>query len=335
MTELTITHTRAEGTLIEGTARGDGSAEILKVHRWRWSRNLRMWYVPKSRDHAAKTYFINGAAEALRAAGFEVEVSIDDQFRTTAEVEADRAERQEDRVAALHAKANRRAGQATAADTAAARAHEALPPMGEPIKVGHHSEGRHRRALDRAWSTMGKAVEAHKSAEQVALRAEAAEHTTAFRNNPNVIARRITRLEADKRRAERSLNGHTRTLFTDAQGRKHVETQNAASGAWAEQLNARIAEYDDQITYWRGELKNAQDDGALVFDRSMVRVGDTIRMSRMGWWPHPVRRINAKSVTVGTDYSWTNTVPYTDILGVRNANGDVVTFTGGKRSDEQ
>lgn len=31
--------------------------------------------------------------------------------------------------------------------------------LGEPIKVGHHSERRHRKAIDEAWSNMGKSVE--------------------------------------------------------------------------------------------------------------------------------------------------------------------------------
>ena len=31
-------------------------------------------------------------------------------------------------------------------------------PMGQPILIGHHSEGYHRRALDRSWYAMGKSV---------------------------------------------------------------------------------------------------------------------------------------------------------------------------------
>jgi len=32
-------------------------------------------------------------------------------------------------------------------------------PMGQPILVGHYSEKRHRRDLDKSWSAMGKSVE--------------------------------------------------------------------------------------------------------------------------------------------------------------------------------
>ena len=38
-------------------------------------------------------------------------------------------------------------------------------PMGQPILVGHHSEARHRRDLERSWNAMGKSVELSKVAE--------------------------------------------------------------------------------------------------------------------------------------------------------------------------
>ena len=37
--------------------------------------------------------------------------------------------------------------------------------LGEPIKVGHHSEKRHQALIDRNWTRMGKSVEASKKAE--------------------------------------------------------------------------------------------------------------------------------------------------------------------------
>jgi hypothetical protein len=37
--------------------------------------------------------------------------------------------------------------------------------LGEPIKVGHHSEKRHRKIIDQAWNNMGKSVELSKKAE--------------------------------------------------------------------------------------------------------------------------------------------------------------------------
>ena len=38
-------------------------------------------------------------------------------------------------------------------------------PLGQPILVGHHSEGRHRKALDKSWNEMGKCVAMSEKAE--------------------------------------------------------------------------------------------------------------------------------------------------------------------------
>jgi hypothetical protein len=38
--------------------------------------------------------------------------------------------------------------------------------LGEPIKIGHHSENRHRRIIQQQWDNMGKSVEMSKKAEE-------------------------------------------------------------------------------------------------------------------------------------------------------------------------
>lgn len=44
--------------------------------------------------------------------------------------------------------------------------------LGEPIKVGHHSEKRHRKAIEQANNNMGKSIEMIEKAEQYESRAE-------------------------------------------------------------------------------------------------------------------------------------------------------------------
>lgn len=44
--------------------------------------------------------------------------------------------------------------------------------LGEPIKVGHHSECRHRKAIDDAWNNMGKSVAFSEKAEAHESKAE-------------------------------------------------------------------------------------------------------------------------------------------------------------------
>lgn len=161
---LTISHSAVDGTLIDGTSRGDGSGEVLRAHGWRWFRSIAMWGMRGSRDRAPRVRLIDMTADALRAQGFEVEISIDATARQAVEVEADRIERQAERVAALEQKAERRSDRAEQAWKAEHRAVEALPPGGEPIKIGHHSEQRHRRALDTAHRRLGQAVSAENDA---------------------------------------------------------------------------------------------------------------------------------------------------------------------------
>ena len=122
---ITLTHTHAEGTLVDGTARGDGSPPVLKPYRFRWSRTLGSWYLPHSRDRMAQRHTIDTARAALEAAGFEVTVDIDDTHRPTAEVEADRAQRMSDRAAALDAKAQRLEARSETAQAAADRISDA------------------------------------------------------------------------------------------------------------------------------------------------------------------------------------------------------------------
>ncbi|MDJ0396497.1 DUF3560 domain-containing protein [Rhodococcus sp. G-MC3] len=144
-------------------AKGDGTNVILKAYGWRWFASLITWGIRGSRDRPPQRRIIDATAAALRTAGFDVELDIDTTARPAALVESDRAERQTDRVAALAAlgaKAERRSERADAAWEAEQRAVAALPPAGEPIKIGHHSEGRHRHAIDKAYNATRKAIAA-------------------------------------------------------------------------------------------------------------------------------------------------------------------------------
>mgnify|MGYP001003135318 CR=1 FL=1 len=45
-------------------------------------------------------------------------------------------------------------------------------PLGQPILVGHHSEKRHRRDIEKSWNAMGKGVEMSNKANEYGSRAE-------------------------------------------------------------------------------------------------------------------------------------------------------------------
>lgn len=48
----------------------------------------------------------------------------------------------------------------------ASNKHSDFLSLGEPIKVGHHSEKRHRKIIQQSWDNMGKSVEFDKKAEE-------------------------------------------------------------------------------------------------------------------------------------------------------------------------
>ncbi|CAM5537477.1 DUF3560 domain-containing protein [Leifsonia shinshuensis] len=314
---LTITHTHEAGTLIDGTSRGDGSAELLKANGWKWGRSISSWYVPFSRDRLPKTHVIERTAAALRTAGFEVDVDVDMTHRPTAEVEADKAVRAEDRAAALDAKADRKATAAEQAWDREEAASRALPEGGEPIHVGHHSETKHRRAIERAHQRMGQAIQATDDAARARARADVAAAATDRRYAPAVVANRIEKLAADIRGHLRQLEGHIAN-----RGTVYAEQIPPASGAYRDRLTAELDELVDQHDYWQAVRAEQIEAGtATNYSRETINKGDHVRVGR-SWYE--VARVNAKSVSVYTitgagGHRFTNTTPYAHIKEVRPA----------------
>ena len=316
---ITITHTPEAGTLLEGTTKGDGTNHILNSggRTWKWSRNLHAWYIARSRDAAPHTALITATAEKLRAAGHTVTVTIKTGHRCTAEIEADRAERQQDRADALAAKAEK---QAAAAHAAHAHARELADqiPFGQPILIGHHSENRMRRHATRIHTAMDATAQAATLAEETQHRAQVAATSTAAKYNPVTVANRIQTLTAERNRITRSLHGHTRTIAVMNNGTRHVETTPAATGAHRDQLTERLAAVTDQLTYWEGIRQQQITDGtATGFGPATINKGDAVKIR--GRW-YEVARVNKKTVTVpSTLGAWTDTAPYHAIQDHRPA----------------
>ena len=330
---LTISHSAVDGTLIDGTSRGDGSGEVLRAHGWRWFRSIAMWGMRGSRDRAPRVRLIEMTADALLAQGFEVEISIDATVRPAVEVEADRIERQAERVAALEQKAERRSDRAEQAWKAEHRAVEALPPGGEPIKIGHHSEQRHRRALDTAHRRLGQAVSAENDARQAQRRAESAAATTEARYSPVTVKNRIDKLHADQRADQRERDGHERTLFVLGDT-KQVEKFPPAQGAYRELLENRIADREDQISYWEAVRAQQIESGkATNYGPDTISKGDLVQWSG-GWYS--VVRVNKKSVTIPSIVggSWTDTMPYHKLSGHKRRDEGAQTAAAGTVSEE-
>ncbi|RSM47776.1 hypothetical protein DMB66_47470 [Actinoplanes sp. ATCC 53533] len=94
----------------------------MRQHGFRNSREVGL-HIRGSRHRDAQTWRIEAAAKALRAAGFEVTVDIDDQWRPTADREAVYA----DRVDGHDEHASNAAGRRDARQAAAHQTLDGIP----------------------------------------------------------------------------------------------------------------------------------------------------------------------------------------------------------------
>ena len=302
MSALTITHTSAEGTLIDGTARGDGSAPVLKANGWRWGRSLGCWFIPRSRDTAPKRTQIATTAEALTSAGFTVETHIDATPRGGADVEADATTRSAERAERLEARAERHAA---ASDAAYARVRSIGDgiPFGQPILAGHHSQARSERDARRMREGIDKSVAEDKAAREAHRQADIAAAATSYRNNPITVANRIERLR--------------REVNIYAGGLANLEAAGRADSPAATHYRDEYTHRAKQLDYWLSVRAEQLANGtASDYGRHNVKAGDAV-MIRGRW--HRVERANAKTVTVKTMHGFGTRTPWHEVTDHREA----------------
>jgi len=255
---LTIRHDHADGTLLEGDPRPHHGQ--LKDHGWRWARRGKFWYVPQSRDHEANEVKIEATKKALEACGFEVGVEIDNEWRSF----EDRIESRVERAGYAEERREARAKRLeTEAEAEGAKAQQVLDmiPMGQPVLVGHHSERRHRRDLDRAHNAIGKSVNARKEAERLARVGSSAPKL----NDPVYLGNRIRETEAELRRMQRY-------------GRESA-----------------VQRLEGDLAGWKQLLADCEANGAKLFRPEDLKPGDVIKRRRGGL--ATVTRVNKKTVT--------------------------------------
>lgn len=332
---ITITHTHAGGTLIEGSRKGDGVYDVLKALRdnWRYFPSIARIGLGQSRDKNAQAHKINRAAEALRAAGHEVTVEIDEsQRRTFAEAEQERYDRAEDRAERFGEYAGNAAARSDAAYARVRQIGDGIP-FGQPVLVGHHSERRHRRDLERMDNGMRTSIAEGRKADHYANRAAIAERYKDHRESIPVTLRRIAKLEADARRVQRELDG------TPSRGNEAFASWiQPASGQHRERLLSRAADLADEIAYWRGIVAAAEQNGVKLWSSADFTKGDYVQLRGSGRW-YLVERVNQKSLSVPTGNNvgslavvtrdnvyhamgpsqWTHKLPYDEVAGRKSA----------------
>ena len=147
--------------------------------------------------------------------------------------------------------------------------------MGQPILVGHHSERRHRRDLDRIDSHMRKSIEEDKKADYFSNRAANLEHD----------ARRITQ--------DRSY-----MMNRIEEGEAYLARLKRHAGEYSD-YTARVTDTEEKVAYWRGRLEvvesTLKESGQRVASPENVKVGFAVNYC--GKW-YEVVRVSKKSVTI-------------------------------------
>ena len=313
MAALTITHTHAEGTLLEGSLKGDGVYEIVRRHGFAYFPSIKAIGIRQSRDQVSKRYQIERAAEALRAAGHDVDVQIDDQPRDREQVLADQADRLDDRREALTRKAGRIQGEANAAYSRADQISQRFEG-GQPLIMGHHSTRRALRDREKMHDAMSRSVALQKEADTTAARADAVGNAAAHSERPSVTRRRIETTESELRVIARNLKGWTQRFLNNAGAVYAIDEHQPASGKYREQLLARQALLEERLRYDRAQLAKAEADGFVVWGPDNVHKGDLVKY--WGGWK-PVEKVNKVTVGCPSGYSWLDKVKFTDILAVK------------------
>jgi len=112
-------------------------------------------------------------------------------------------DRAEDRADRFDDYRDQRTDEAERATAQARRVADGIP-FGQPILVGHHFERYARKDAERIQNGMRKAVQAFDTADYWKRRAVAAIQYAKYKERPDVRARRIKTIEADKRKQERT-----------------------------------------------------------------------------------------------------------------------------------
>ena len=171
-------------------------------------------------------------------------------------------ERREARIERLHNGASARAAEAAQA-RAVVDQIGGMIPFGQPILVGHHSEGRHRRDLARIDANMRKSIELRQASAELQRRAAAAESNDAISSDdPEALTKLRAKLD--------SLNA-SRELMVKAN--KAIRGKNAAADladlgfSEAQIAKLQTKDYLGRIGYANFELTNRGAEARRIAKR--------------------------------------------------------------------
>jgi hypothetical protein len=169
---------------------------------------------------------------------------------------------------------SRKAKAEQAFDRADLREERSGIPLGQPILVGHHSEGRHRRALERADNAMRKAIEHNDMAKHHESKAEglaAQLDGSIYDDDPDAIEQLEARIAA--REAKRKLNNAINRIIRAApRGEISDEKIGQLQALGMSEATARkVFEKDCMGCIGIPAYKNANLGGNIKRDRDRIK----------------------------------------------------------------
>jgi hypothetical protein len=185
-------------------------------------------------------------------------------------------ERRERRAEQLREWAEQREAKSSAAHQASHDATAGIP-FGQPILVGHHSQRRHERAIERAQNQATAAVEHGRKAEEMAGRADEIERHAAgaiYSDDADAVERlreKLERLEAERdrikrynascRKAAKTGGNGDLSILTEAEQRDLLSTAKACPymiGPGLSMPSYKLQNLGGNITRARDRLKRLE-----------------------------------------------------------------------------
>lgn len=174
-------------------------------------------------------------------------------------------------------------------------------PLGQPILVGHHSEKRHRRDLDKVDSAFRQSYELSEKSKYYDEKASHSSYVASGSEykNPAYLNNRIKEIEAEIRRLKR--------LIGTEDGVKDPNKN------WLEKLNGLLVKAEDKLSFYNKKL---EEIGGVQYNKENLK--DITHVKYRGTW-YPLKKINQKTVSIG---NWLN-IPHfqwkIDFLEIQDA----------------
>jgi len=270
-----------------------------------WSRSIDGWV---SRGKSSSWNVIH-LRDKLKALGFEDRGS-DGEKLSFAEQVAAKQERAEARADRMEDRADAAESRSTQLYDHARKMADCIP-FGQPIIVGHYSEGRDRRFRAKIHNTFGRAFEEGDKAKYYAGRAATARATAegAQYSDPRYLGNRIKEVKAEIAALENRLQGKF----------YHYSEPKPISDEYRERLECLMDEQVEKLEFFEHCLATC---GRTIYTKETLKGKAEVKIR--GTW-EPIVKLNPKTVSTpntcmidrDSQIRWALKYAYTEVQDAR------------------